>query len=184
MGSKQMSAPSSPSRSNYKAYGQEASPQKQRTLMQVLSSMHISPVVKQPPVTPVADIMKDPISTFFTYGERDESGYARVFDAQTNVELSRHDNLWFYDGSLVCRAENVLFRVHMSLLARQSVCFENMLAIPQPETELDEKTGFDLSQEKDGNAGGKAFKGRIPIIVLHDSAEDVENLLRALIDGP
>jgi len=59
-----------------------------------------------------------------------------------------------------------------------------MLAIPQPERELDEKTGFDLSQEKDGNARGKYSKERIPIIVLHDSAEDVENLLRALIDEP
>jgi len=171
-----MSAPSSP-----KAHGQEASP---RTLMQVLKSMHISPIVKQPPGTPAADTMKDTISTHITYGERDESGCARVFDAQTKAELARHDDLWFYDGSLVCRAENVLFRVHMSLLARQSVCFENMFAVPQPERELDEKTGFDLSQEQDGNARGKYFKGRIPIIVLHDSAEDVENLLRALIDGP
>lgn len=176
-----MSAPSSPSRSIHHTHGQEASP---RTLMQVLKSMHISPIVKQPPVTPAVDIMKDTISTHLIYGERDESGYARIFDAQTKVELSRHDDLWFYDGSLVCRAENVLFRVHMSLLARHSVCFENMLAIPQPERELDEKTGFDLSQEKDGNAKGKYSKGRIPIIVLHDSAEDVENLLRALIDGP
>lgn len=121
--------------------------------------------------------------THFTYGDRDESGHSRVFDAQTNVELKRHSDLWFYDGSLVCRAENTLFRVHMSLLARHSVCFEDMLAIPQPEEELDEKTGFDLSQERDWNAGSRT-RARIPVIVLHDAAEDVEYLLKALIDGP
>lgn len=121
--------------------------------------------------------------THFTYGDRDESGHSRVFDPQTNMELKRHNDLWFYDGSLVCRAENTLFRVHMSLLARHSVCFEDMLAIPQPEEELDEKTGFDLSQERDWKAGNRA-KARIPVIVLHDAAEDVEYLLKALIDGP
>jgi hypothetical protein len=153
--------------------------------MQALSSMYAGPSAKQTSVAPQAGTSSSgvSISTHFHYGERDESGHVRVFDAQSGTELKRHDDLWFYDGSLVCRAENVLFRVHMSLLARQSVCFEDMLAIPQPEEDLDEKTGFDLSQEKDWRAGSKP-KGRIPIIVLHDSAEDVENLLRALIDGP
>lgn len=126
---------------------------------------------------------KDCTSTHFRYGDRDGLGYSQVFDAETGAELRRHSDLWFYDGSLVCRAENTLFRVHMSLLARHSVCFEDMLAIPQPNEDLDERTGFDLSQEKDKRAGGNG-KTRIPIIVLHDAAEDVENLLKALIDGP
>jgi hypothetical protein len=120
----------------------------------------------------------------FTYGDKKASECCPVFDAQTGVELRRHSDLWFYDGSLVCRAENTLFRVHMSLLARHSVCFGDMLAMPQPNEELDEMTGFDLSKEKGWKETGCIGKARIPIIVMHDSAEDVGNLLKALIDGP
>ncbi|EKM81853.1 hypothetical protein AGABI1DRAFT_112088, partial [Agaricus bisporus var. burnettii JB137-S8] len=72
----------------------------------------------------------------------------------------------------------------MSLLARHSVCFSDMLAIPQPNDELDETTGFDLSKDKGWRESGSVGRARIPIIVLHDTAEDVENLLKALIDGP
>lgn len=127
---------------------------------------------------------KECSSTHFTYGDKCDSGYSPVFDTQTGVELQRHSDLWFYDGSLVCRAENTLFRVHMSLLARHSVCFSDMLAIPQPNDELDETTGFDLSKDKGWRESGSVGRARIPIIVLHDTAEDVENLLKALIDGP
>lgn len=85
-----------------------------------------------------------------------------------NPTLTRHADLWFEDGSVVCRAENTLFRVHMSQLARHSVCFKDMFSMPQPQLRLG---CDDTSLEK------------TPLI-LHDTAEDVGNLFTALYDGP
>ncbi|KAG6812753.1 hypothetical protein H0H92_000799 [Tricholoma furcatifolium] len=86
-----------------------------------------------------------------------------------------HADLWFKDGSLICRAENTLFRVHMSILERHSIFFRDMLSIPQPGVALADvkrDPGFEENLES------------VPVIELHDSAEDVGNLLTALYDGP
>lgn len=79
----------------------------------------------------------------------------------------RHKELWFTDGSVVLRAENVLFRVHMSQLSRRSLLFRDMFALPQGPC---------------GDAD-KSIEG-CPVIELHDSPEDLSNLLIALYDGP
>lgn len=115
--------------------------------------------------------------TAFHYDEVNPSGNGVVrYDSVTGTKLVPHADLWFEDGSLICQAENILFRVHRSILARHSVCFQNMFSMPQSTTD----SGFpDVT-----------FKGtdgeRTPVIFLHDTAEDVGNLLTALydIDGP
>lgn len=90
-------------------------------------------------------------------------------ESQTATQVVRHADLWFHDGSVICQAENTLFRVHMSQLSRHSLCFRDMFSLPQPK---------DICEEKDTQ------DDRVPVVVLHDSAEDVSNLFTALYDGP
>ncbi|KAG6837343.1 hypothetical protein H0H93_010945 [Arthromyces matolae] len=60
----------------------------------------------------------------------------------------------------------------MSVLRRHSQFFRDMFSIPQP------KTAKDIAfQEIEGDIN-------IPVVDLHDSAEDVGNLLKAVYDGP
>ncbi|KAL0568368.1 hypothetical protein V5O48_013614 [Marasmius crinis-equi] len=99
-----------------------------------------------------------------------------LFDAESRQQLHRHPDLWFDDGSVICRAQNTLFRVHMSQLGRHSVCFRDVFSVG---SFTDPVTSSSIVQED----GSSAF-GDSPIIVLHDSAEDVGNLLTALYDGP
>jgi hypothetical protein len=84
----------------------------------------------------------------------------------------RHADLWFSDGSVILRAEDTLFCVHISQLSRHSVFFRDMFSLPQPQ----------------GNGARSLITsdnfGSCPVIVLHDTAEDVGNLLTALYDGP
>ncbi|KAJ7731807.1 hypothetical protein DFH07DRAFT_1065663 [Mycena maculata] len=77
---------------------------------------------------------------------------------------TRVEDLWFSNDTLVIRAEKKLFRVSKSLLAARSSVFRDMAAFPQPsgDTEL-----------IDGS----------PVVSLHDSAADVEVLLRAIFDS-
>ena len=114
------------------------------------------------------------------YGGKDELGKASILDAQTGVRLQRHLDLWFEDGSVVCRAENTLFCVHMSVLERHSEFFKDMFTIPQP-------------SGGQGQSDSLVIEGSImrhspqliPVITLFDRAEDVANLLNALYDiGP
>ncbi|KAF9052290.1 hypothetical protein BDZ89DRAFT_1088430 [Hymenopellis radicata] len=90
----------------------------------------------------------------------------RADHRETGHELYRHHDLWFDDGSVVCRAENTLFRVHMSQLARHSVCFRDMFQLASHEP-----------NHHDDIEG-------CPLIFLHDSALDVESLLVSIYDGP
>ena len=111
----------------------------------------------------------------------------------------RHSDLWFSDGSvrvvklcmirydfglilleIVLRAENTLFRVHKSLLARHSGFFHDLFTLPKlvakdssppPGTKT---PSVDLSGDVEG----------CQVLILYDSAEDVANLLTALVDGP
>ncbi|KAF8892067.1 hypothetical protein BD779DRAFT_1510683 [Infundibulicybe gibba] len=93
-----------------------------------------------------------------------------MIDSETGVELTKHVDLWFGDGSVICRAENTLFRVHISMLSRHSECFRDMFSIPQPQPSNIHSDAGDLQTT--------------PVVHLHDSAEDVGNLFSALYDGP
>ncbi|THH19822.1 hypothetical protein EW146_g1429 [Bondarzewia mesenterica] len=92
-------------------------------------------------------------------------------------EPTRHADLWFPDGSVVLHAENMLFRVHMSQLSRHSVIFRDMFSLPRPQT----LPGL----SRDGHAVlADDMYESCPVVKMHDSAEDIANLLTALYDGP
>ncbi|KAJ7020423.1 hypothetical protein C8F04DRAFT_1242000 [Mycena alexandri] len=71
------------------------------------------------------------------------------------------------DGSLVVRAENKIFRVSGAVLAARSSVFQDMLAFPQPGS---------LTSEVESLDG-------VPLVELHDLAEEVEPFLRAIFDS-
>ena len=90
--------------------------------------------------------------------------------------FTRHADLWFSDGSVVLRAEETLFRVHMSQLSRHSVFFRDLFSLPQP-----------ASSDKLSNVDPSGVLSTVegcPVLHLDDSAQDVANLLIALYDGP
>jgi hypothetical protein len=86
--------------------------------------------------------------------------------------LTKHADLWFCDGSVILQAESTLFRVHKSQLSRRSIVFSDMFALAQPPIMTTHATLADENYEG------------CPVVKLHDSAEDVANLLLALYDGP
>jgi hypothetical protein len=86
--------------------------------------------------------------------------------AMSNVsEAERCPELWFPDGNLVFRAENMLFRVYRGVLANKSTIFADMLAVPQPSAD-----------------DGETFEG-CPVVVLSDSAVDVRRFFGVLHDS-
>ncbi|KAJ6506385.1 hypothetical protein C8R47DRAFT_1037549, partial [Mycena vitilis] len=75
------------------------------------------------------------------------------------------EGLWFSDGFLVIKAEEKCFRVPRAILSARSTVFASMLEQEPPqncETVLNDGT---------------------PVIVLHDSAKEVEVFLRAIYDS-
>ncbi len=129
--------------------------------------------LKLPPETKIANLTCHPQSES-TSGPDDT-----IMDTETGDEVQRHSDLWFEDGSVICRAENVLFCVHISQLARHSLVFHDMFMLPQPEA-TDLEPSFLLRAE---TKWAKATR-RVPVVYLYDKAEDVANLLTALYDGP
>jgi hypothetical protein len=118
------------------------------------------------------------------YSLRVSDFYQSPRDVKSDVEctysnLGQHADLWFKDGSVVLRAENVLFKVHISQLSRHSTLFRDMFSLPQPK-------GNALALTSQGNVDSDSLTevDGCPIVHLHDSAEDVGNLLTALYDGP
>ncbi|KAJ3709681.1 hypothetical protein C8R42DRAFT_729940 [Lentinula raphanica] len=99
-----------------------------------------------------------------------------LFDPTTAVELHRHPDLWFDDGSVVCRAEDVVFRIHISQLCRHSSFFRDLFSIGARSNSV-------LGSSIHSKGGPNEFE-HCPVIELHDSAEDVGNLFAALYDGP
>ncbi|KAL1743223.1 hypothetical protein HDZ31DRAFT_65227 [Schizophyllum fasciatum] len=88
-----------------------------------------------------------------------------IVDTETEQVLRRHPDLYLADGSVIVRAEDTLFRVHISMLARHSIFFRDVFAMPK------------------GGEGADRLDG-CPVLFLQDRAEDVANLLSALYDGP
>ncbi|TFK22935.1 hypothetical protein FA15DRAFT_671032 [Coprinopsis marcescibilis] len=74
----------------------------------------------------------------------------------------RSPEMWLDDGSVVLQAENVQFRVHRTILARNSGIFRDLFMVPQPK--------------------GEPSLEDCPIVLLPDSAEDVKHMLVSLYD--
>lgn len=77
-------------------------------------------------------------------------------------DLKRSSELWFEDGTIVLQTEGVLFRVFSGILSKNSIVFQQMFTIPQPETT-------------------EMYSG-CPLVLLQDSAEDLTNFLKAIHD--
>ncbi|KAL0953708.1 hypothetical protein HGRIS_004901 [Hohenbuehelia grisea] len=120
-----------------------------------------------------------------------DGGRMGLFDRETGIELQRHPDLWFPDGSIVCRAENTLFRVHSSQLGRHSVCFRDLFVVGSSHTSRGRMSRKDVldalnANAQDGADGQTSWErlGGCPAVRLWDRAEDVANLFTSLYDGP
>ncbi|EJD07217.1 uncharacterized protein FOMMEDRAFT_24647 [Fomitiporia mediterranea MF3/22] len=121
----------------------------------------------------------------------------------TQRKLTRHSEFWFSDGSVVLLANDVLFRVHKSFLARHSLVFRDVFSLPQPSAVLEENLSptMGCSEKTSGSwtslstlpedllsdlaaDNGEATLDGCPVVPLHDSPDDVASLLYALYDGP
>ncbi|KAF9525170.1 hypothetical protein CPB83DRAFT_564525 [Crepidotus variabilis] len=73
-------------------------------------------------------------------------------------QTTRHPDLWFSDGSVILRAGNTTFCVHMSQLARHSLVFHDMFMLPQPPPSLLPLSQVEADAEMEvgvGREGGK-----------------------------
>jgi len=114
--------------------------------------------------------------------QRSESiGVQLETDSDRVQESVRHTDLWFSDGSVILKAENTLFRVHISQLSRHSAFFRDLFSLPQP-PHCNGTTSLSDSSSRTV-LDGTHLEG-CPVVYLHDTAEDVGNLLTALYDGP
>jgi hypothetical protein len=120
-----------------------------------------------------------------------------MIDNETGTKFEKHPDLWFEDGSVICRAENTLFCVHMSQLARHSLVFNDMFMLPQgsgPEESIRmapfmafsglRPSSDGMQLDVDGNPEPRTTTRTVPVVYLYDAAEDVANLFTALYDGP
>ncbi|KAI0742392.1 hypothetical protein C8Q80DRAFT_1273071 [Daedaleopsis nitida] len=74
--------------------------------------------------------------------------------------LLRDGDFWFDDGSIILHARDVVFKVYARPLIEHSPVFEDMLSLPQPDVDADT-----------GSAGR-----RTPVVLLHDSPEDLRHV--------
>ncbi|KAJ7652432.1 hypothetical protein DFH06DRAFT_535853 [Mycena polygramma] len=86
-----------------------------------------------------------------------------VADAQEPTGSPTRSDVWFADGTVVLQANATLFRVYRGVLAAQSPIFRDAFSIPQPATQ-------------------ETYEG-CPLVVLHDSAEDLRLFLLATHDA-
>ena len=141
-----------------------------RSLRERLATRERSPVVSTIPPAPEVDAESSSVQQHTTtHAEHHQDVHSGGADED---EVMRQPDLWFSDGSIVLRAENRMFRVHVSQLSRHSEVFSDMLSMPQPTATIDDEHG-----QADRIEG-------CPVLLLHDKAEDVMHLLRALYDGP
>jgi hypothetical protein len=113
--------------------------------------------------------------------QRSESGVQTDSDVNHARDTVRHADLWFSDGSVILKAEDTLFRVHISQLSRHSAFFRDLFSLPQP-PHSGRNRSLSTSSSK-SVLDGTVLDG-CPVVYLHDTAEDVGNLLTALYDGP
>ena len=78
-------------------------------------------------------------------------------------QLTRCEELWFEDGTVVLRAEDTIFRVYRGVLCRQSSVFKDLFEVPQP-------------------ANGECYEG-CPLVHMEATpAEDLRDILLAIHD--
>lgn len=90
-----------------------------------------------------------------------------------NPGPERHSTLWYEDGNVVLSTNSYLYRVHKSILSRQSTMFKDMFQV-SGDAEGDSKGGVGLKPVE--------YEG-VPLVALSDdSDEDVFSFLSTLYD--
>lgn len=80
------------------------------------------------------------------------------------MDIVKHSEFYFPDGSLAIRISGTVFRVHASILARHSEVFRDMAEIPQPPN--------DQCETVEG----------VPVVDLQDDVKEFEDTLHAIYD--
>jgi len=85
---------------------------------------------------------------------------------RSRPDETRDEDLYFEDGSIVLSAKDtdgdlVYFRVHKSVLTKQSVIFKDMFVPSPPEMEMYDD---------------------IPLVHLHDASKELKQFLQAMYD--
>ncbi|EIN04253.1 hypothetical protein PUNSTDRAFT_138648 [Punctularia strigosozonata HHB-11173 SS5] len=83
--------------------------------------------------------------------------------SKPSAQLTRCDELWYEDGSIILAAEGIGFKVYRMLLAQHSAVFADMLALSEPSANIDPLHGC-------------------PLVHMPDSAEELRYLLLAIHD--
>ena len=83
---------------------------------------------------------------------------------QGTLNFINHPTLYFADGNVILRCQETYFRIHRTLLSKNSPVFRDLFA------------------ERDRGGNGNQFRGCI-IVVLDDDAYDMEQLLNRVYDG-
>jgi len=76
------------------------------------------------------------------------------------LPLTRAPDLWFEDGTIILQAETRLFRVYKGILSLHSSVFRDMFSFPQP--------------------NDQSLVEGCMVVVVHDSAEDMTEFLKAI----
>lgn len=85
-------------------------------------------------------------------------------DVKENQERAVEAGLWFEDGNIILIAQYTPFKVHRSLLSRESDVFRDMFNLPSP-----------VSQDE--------MMDGIPVIYMSDHWRDLCDVLSALYHG-
>ncbi|KAG8810506.1 hypothetical protein FRC17_002910 [Serendipita sp. 399] len=84
----------------------------------------------------------------------------------TTGRLYRHPDLYFDDGTLVIQVENIIFKIHRSMLVQYSTVIRDMLDPPTDETSIDGSDECPLLLPGDSSEGWELLLGlqyRVPL---------------------
>ncbi|EIW87224.1 hypothetical protein CONPUDRAFT_96556 [Coniophora puteana RWD-64-598 SS2] len=96
--------------------------------------------------------------------------------SDTDARLKRDKSLYFDDGNVVIAAaltptkNGLLFRVHKSILAKNSLVFADMFTLP----DISPRTEAETNDLYDG----------VPVVPMYDKPQDVRGLLHFFYDAP
>lgn len=89
--------------------------------------------------------------------------------ARPDTEVTKDEEFWYEDGTIILIAHNVEFRVYKGPLIRHSPVFYDMFSFPQPATEPSE--------------GSRSGAVDCPTVHLFDSPHELRHVLRVFMCG-
>ncbi|PPQ74638.1 hypothetical protein CVT24_004232, partial [Panaeolus cyanescens] len=111
---------------------------------------------------------KDKLAQFIS-----EDAFSWMKDSPSNNCMNEHEGcryhtwaIWMNDGNIILQAGQTQFKVYKEILSRSSCIFRDIFSLPQPHS--------DESMDSDD----------CPIVVVHDSPEDMGHLLSAIFFTP